>query len=135
MKRDYDIWIAVVLVLLITVATVAYDVNADNRVYAETDAEKVIEVRAGDSFYIKLEENPSTGFTWHYTADNDDILILDSDQFIPPKTEGLVGAPGAHEYKFLAFKTGETKVQFDYYQEWEPENIDKTFVYNVKVKN
>lgn len=135
MKRDYDIWIAVVLVLLITVATVAYDVSADNRVYAELDTEKLIEVRAGDSFIIKLEENPSTGFTWHFSTDNDDIVMLNSDQFIPPKTEDLVGAAGTHEYKFLAFKAGETKVKFDYYQDWEPENVEKTFVYSIKVKN
>ncbi len=135
MKRDYDIWIAVVLVLLITVATIAYDVNADNRVYAETDAGKIIEVRAGDSFYIKLEENPSTGFTWHFATADDEMVVLDSDQFIPPKTEDLVGAAGMHEYKFLAFKAGETMVKFDYYQDWEPENIEKTYVYSIKVKD
>jgi predicted secreted protein len=135
MKRNYDIWVAVVLVVLITVVLVAYDVSLDNRVYAENDAEKIIEVRAGDSFFINLEENPSTGFNWQWAADRDDIITLESDQFKEPKAEGLVGAPGTHEFKFMAVKTGDAVVKFDYSQPWEPESVEKTFVYSIKVIN
>ncbi len=135
MKRDYDVWVAVILVLLITVVTVAFDVISENRVYAENDAGKAIEARAGTSLIIKLEENPSTGFNWQWTVSPDDLIILDLDQFIPSKTEDTVGVEGLHEYKFKAYKTGDAVIRFDYYQPWEPDNIEKTYVYSIKVVN
>ncbi len=96
---------------------------------------KEIEVRPGDVFVIILDENPSTGFIWHYRIADKDIAVLDADQFIPPPpNKNIVGAGGKHNWKFRAVKKGITKITFDYYREWEKNNIATAYEFTVTVR-
>ncbi|MGM0651914.1 MAG: protease inhibitor I42 family protein [Bacillota bacterium] len=125
------------LIFLIAIVNVACEESSENRVYTEDNAGELIEVKVGNSFIIELEENPSTGFRWQWAAENDDIIVLESDLFREPKNkdENIVGAAGTHEFVFEAINPGDTALQFEYLRPWEPDNIEKTYIYNIKVKN
>ena len=133
MKRSVMILTAG-LVLISLVAILVFALKSDNRVYAEEDAAVINEIEVGDTFVVELKENPSTGFSWHCTIENDRIIYLDSDQFIPAEDEGIVGAPGKHEFIFKALEKGSVQIKFEYYQTWESENVAETYVFNFVVK-
>lgn len=103
-------------------------------------AEENIEIKVAKDGYIelKLEENITTGCTWHVEIENEDILKVDSDEYKPTDEyndkQNICGAPGVHTWKFKALKKGATKVTFKLYQGWEPENVYDTKEYNVTIE-
>lgn len=69
--------------------------------YTEADNGKIITVNSGDIFTIKLNENPTTGYSWNLTLGNG--LQLVSDQYIAKKVPaGIVGSGGYHEWVIKA---------------------------------
>ena len=103
-------------------------------------AEENIEIKVAKDGYIelKLEENITTGCTWHVEIENEDILKVDADEYKSMNENDdkniICGAPGVHIWKFKALKEGTTKVTFKLYQGWEPDNVYDTKEYNVIVE-
>lgn len=128
------LWVVSVLIVLGLAASVLFLIKPESRVYAEEDATAIIEIEAGDTFIITLKENPSTGFSWHCTIDPETAISLVSDQFIVTESEDIVGAPGKHEFVFKATEAGKALLKFEYYQPWEPENIEETYLFNFTVR-
>ena len=67
-------------------------------------------VKVGESFQIKLTENPSTGYLWALARLPESFYLL-SDSFMAPDKPGMVGVPGTHVYNFVAMKP---KIQGDF---------------------
>lgn len=132
MKKS--ITLVAVLAFLGLAAFAFFGVKPESKIYAEEDASKIIEIEVGDIFKVELKENPSTGFSWHCRVDQETVIILDAEQFSPSESEQIVGAAGKHEFVFKAMKVGAAQVTFEYYQSWEPENIDETYVFNFVVQ-
>ena len=88
---------------------------------------EMITGKVGSIFSIDLKGNPTTGYTWHYTIENGDLLQLVSETSMADS--GLIGAGSTFTWQFKAQKTGETRIVFKYYRSWEgeasvlPENI------------
>lgn len=73
----------------------------------------------GKNATIVLDENPTTGYTWAITIDNQNILSLANDSYVPTKTnDKIVGSGGFHTYIFQAKSPGIAIITFDLGQQW-----------------
>lgn len=69
---------------------------------------------------VSYEENPTTGYTWSWTIDNEDIVAFKSDTFTSPDSETeFVGAGGIHTFVFEAQGPGEAVITMTYRRDWE----------------
>lgn len=82
---------------------------------------------------ISLEENPTTGYTWHYRFGEDGIAVVEDDEFVANNTEGLVGAGGIHTYRLSGVKPGETGIKFEYRRALEDKEPIKIISYEITV--
>ena len=91
-------------------------------------------LNVGDIAVVTLEENPSTGYSWHYTISNEEIVALESEN--DKEQEGnVVGAPSLHTWKFNCLEKGNAEITFKYYQEWEgPKTVVKEYTYVLSVQ-
>jgi len=78
--------------------------------------EKENTIHKGDIYTVKLNENPSTGYTWHVIC-SDGLEEL-SEKLIP-STSHLLGAAGIREIKFQAIKKGKQTIKAKYKRPWE----------------
>ncbi|KAF5412857.1 MAG: hypothetical protein C5S43_01225 [Candidatus Methanocomedens sp.] len=93
----------------------SFELQMDNAIHEGFDGASM-ELKTGDTFYVKLNENPTTGFSWKMNTT--DGLAVVSDEYIAPDTE-LVGAGGVHEWEIQAVATGTQKVTAVYMRSWE----------------
>ena len=81
----------------------------DNTVtLTEADADKRIEMAAGDRLVVELTSNPTTGYAWTLTANDGAVLRLQPDSGFAqaPAAEGLTGAGGVQHFVFRALTPG-----------------------------
>lgn len=85
---------------------------------------------------VSLSENASTGYSWHYIIDNNNVISLQSEDSIQPamSSAGMVGFSTTHVWNFKANKEGTVKITFKYYRTWEgTDNAEKTYEYIINV--
>lgn len=68
---------------------------------------------------VVLEENPTTGYTWAVSIDNQDVVSLKNDSYTQTGDKNLTGAGGVHEYVFQAANQGTAVVTFELGQQWD----------------
>lgn len=98
-------------------------------------------VNAGKVLSITLDENITTGYSWHYYIENNDLIKLDSENSQGSETNSqnnskpnIVGAGSKHTWNFKGVKQGTTKISFKYYQSWNGEkSATKTSEYTIKI--
>ena len=100
-------------------------------VYA--DSEQVINTTVNQEFIIALDSNPTTGYGWEASYD-ENMLSLEKEEYNPDaKAPGLVGAGGTQYYQFQALKVGETEITVTYKRSWETEYYEqKVFTVDIK---
>ena len=73
--------------------------------FTADDNGKSVTVNTGETFWIKLPENPTTGYAWDLMLS--DGLTRMSDKYEPADRSGLkVGVGGTHSYEIKAMKNG-----------------------------
>ena len=72
-------------------------------VFTEDNNGSSVELATGDTFQVKLNENPTTGYQW--ALETTDGLEIMSDNVLPTAT-GLVSAGGIHEWDLKASGSG-----------------------------
>lgn len=102
----------------------------------EADNGTTISLEKGETFYLKLKENPTTGYEWKLNLSQG--LDLVSDKYYPPESkegeEPLVGAGGVHEWEIKANSEGTQLVTAVYKRPWENETgTEDRFTLNVEV--
>ena len=98
-------------------------------------------VNEGKLVSITLDENITTGYSWHYSIENNDLIKLDSENSQGLETNSqnsskpnIVGAGSKHIWNFIGVKPGTTKISFKYYRSWETEkSAIKTVEYSIKI--
>jgi len=76
-------------------------------------------------FFIKIESNPSTGYSWSLQKNTDETVvkfkgIKEPDQEEEEKDEPpMMGAPSYETFIFDALKPGKTEVLLKYHRPWE----------------
>lgn len=81
-----------------------------------------------------MDENPSTGYTWHYFIGNDNIVQVTHDEYISLDKKGFVGVSGVRIWEIKSKSEGTTLITFNYYRTWEGiNNSAQTRVYAINV--
>lgn len=85
--------------------------------------------------FVRLEENPTTGYTWTYSFDDNTIACVEDDEYTQNVMgEDFVGVGGVHTYRLAGLAKGETTVKFDYMRSWEgPESSISTIVFGISI--
>lgn len=95
-------------------------------------APAVNELSVGRDGTIVLKGNPTTGYAWHYTIENSEIMEPVSDAYVPDSN--AIGAGGTYTWTFRALKKGQTKIVFTYYRDSDGRSTaDQTAVYSITV--
>jgi len=99
------------------------------------DNGKAITVNAGKTFLVKLEGNPSTGYTWETQDLDTTILEQVGEAAFESSNPSLVGAGGTLTLTFKALKPGITTLTLFYHRSWEADVPPaETFTLQVTVK-
>jgi inhibitor of cysteine peptidase len=99
----------------------------------ETDNGKNISLKNGESFYLKLKENPSTGYSWQLNLSHG-FSILSENYTQDPAPPGYVGVPGTHLWEIKAITQDSQQVKGIYKQPWkETTGTEDKFTLNVEV--
>ena len=88
----------------------------------------------GETGRVVLGRNPTTGFTWHYAVENDDIVKQDYENDV--RDSDRIGSGNTYTWNFKALKEGQTRITFKYYRDWEGEastTADNTVEYPICV--
>ena len=101
----------------------------------EVDNGKTINIKPGQTFILKLNENPSTGYSWQMKLSNG--LELLSDKYYSSESSGqgvraILGAGGYRLWIIKARNNGFQQVEAIYKRSWEQAE-EKTFKLNVVV--
>jgi len=91
--------------------------------FNETNDNETVTLPAGSEIAIRLDENPTTGFSWNVTSSAG--LEYVNDTYIAPETE-LVGAGGTHEWRYLAAEKGDAEFSAIYKRPWEETTGNET---------
>ncbi len=97
------------------------------------DNGKSVEVRVGGKFIVRLDESPTTGYTWAVKSDGG-LLMLEASDYSPAFPD-RIGGGGTRTFHFLARKSGATKLVIKLLRDWEGEGsaID-TFSVDIRTK-
>jgi inhibitor of cysteine peptidase len=129
--------ICLVLATLPTAVCAKPDTISQNKIITESDNGNTIHIKEGHTFYLKLKENPSTGYSWQLSLS--DGLNQLSDKYYSPETSKkggklVIGAAGFHSWKIKAVDKGSQQVNGIYKRSWETETgKEQTFTLNVIV--
>lgn len=84
---------------------------------------------------IKLEANPSTGYTWMPIYNNEEVHLASKKFRSYPMGAGMAGVGGYETYTFHPLRDGLTSITFEYKKAWE-KNVapakTKVYYYNLK---
>ena len=90
-----------------------------------------LEVSVGESFELRLPENPTTGYRWTLRSNGQPVVELQADSF--ETSAGLCGAGGTHIWRFRASQAGVGELATDLRRSWE-KRATETFNVSVQVK-
>jgi inhibitor of cysteine peptidase len=94
-----------------------------------------VEVQVGGQIIIKLDGNPSTGYTWEAKDLYATLFKQVGDPVFSSSSPGLVGSGGTLTLTFNALKAGASQLTLIYHRPWET-GVDpiNTFTVTVTVK-
>lgn len=107
------------------------------KVITEADNGTSISLENGSIFYLKLKENPTTGYSWELNL-SQGLNNISGEYYPPEQPEGikepLVGAGGVHLWEIKAVSKGSQQVTGIYKRPWEKlTGEEEKFTLNVKV--
>jgi inhibitor of cysteine peptidase len=99
------------------------------------DRNKQVEIKAGGMIIIKLDGNPSTGFTWEVKELDNKLFEQVGEATFVNSNPGLIGSGGTLSLTFKALLPGNSSLTLVYHRPWEigVSPID-TFTITVHVK-
>lgn len=94
-----------------------------------------IRAKAGSTFSIKLDENPTTGYRWAYTVSDETVVKLIKDDYVPDNKSGnLLGSGGKRVLTFEAKSKGDAVIDMVYERSFEKHLDDTKITYKIEVK-
>jgi inhibitor of cysteine peptidase len=93
---------------------------------------KQISLHLGDTFAVRLPENPSTGYSWSLKQDGSPVCSKIGDSFSPP-ADSRPGSPGAHEWRFRAEKPGTARIEMQLSRKWNGNSSTRSFALRLLV--
>jgi inhibitor of cysteine peptidase len=90
-----------------------------------------VEVPLGDSFRVRLPENPTTGYRWKLQSAGDPAFRLEEESF--ETSPGGIGAGGNRWWRFQPAHVGLAHLEFALQRSWQPQPVE-TFSIAIHVK-
>jgi inhibitor of cysteine peptidase len=90
-----------------------------------------VDIALGESFEIRLPENPTTGYRWQLQPSELTNFDLEEDTF--ERSRGAYGAGGVRHWRFRARKAGVTHLDMEYRRSWESQ-VTETFRITIRVQ-
>lgn len=127
------------LTLHITPKNKNWFTTRQNQLVLTNVKDEKITLYENDEVIIRLNSNPTTGFTWQMSVDPEDenIVSISDETYIPNKTNSkLCGSGGISEFKVKAHNKGEATITGVYIRPWmKYEDTDNNSVqYTIEVK-
>jgi inhibitor of cysteine peptidase len=124
---------ALMLILLLSLAACSNPQGIGS--LTEEDNGKTITLNFGDTLPVRLQGNPSTGYTWEpANADLKILTIVGEPEFIA-QNPGTTGSGGIVTLRFKATATGQESLKLIYHRSWEKDVAPlKTFEITVVVQ-
>ena len=88
-------------------------------VIQEGDAASPVTVQVGEDFFIALQSNPTTGYSWTQQTGNGEVLAYEGNVSQKP-TQAMPGAPGQQIFIYHANRSGTSTITFQYSRPFEP---------------
>jgi inhibitor of cysteine peptidase len=134
------ITVLIICLILATIPIAVFakpDTTSQQKIITENDNGKTIYIKKGDAFYLKLKENPSTGYSWKLSLSKG-LNMLTNKYYSPESSKKggrlIVGAAGFHLWEIKAMDKGSQQVTGIYKRSWEKETgREQTFKLYVKV--
>lgn len=126
--------ICLVLATLPVAVCAKPDTESQNKMITESDNGNTIYIKEGHTFFLKLKENPSTGYSWQLRLSNG--LNQVSDKYHPFESlenNFVVGASGFRLWRIEGIAKGNQQVNAIYKRPWESIGKEQTFKLNVIV--
>ena len=126
----------VLMALILTLALFSGCGSRDLLVTA-SDHQGKIRLQTGETLVIRLESNPTTGYSWQVMEIDNSLLEQEGDpEYEPsPGNDGMVGAGGEETIRFKALAPGKTRLTLGYMRPWETLPPIKTFSIQVVVES
>ena len=122
----------VVIIVVVAVALAAIGAGVAIGMTSNDVLSDDLTLELGKTLEIRLEENPSTGYSWVMVISNENVVEVVKDEYITGKD--IPGAPGEHVWIFKGLEEGETQISFSYLRPWEEDSEIDEKVYVIKVK-
>lgn len=97
----------------------------------EADNGKTIDLKAGETFTVSLEGNPTTGYSWEVAAIEPALVELVSEPDYKSDSM-LIGSGGVFTFTFKAVSAGSSGVRLIYHRAWE-EDVAPLEMFEVQV--
>lgn len=88
-------------------------------VLQEPDAASPVTIQIGEEFFIALQSNPSTGYSWTQQTGDGSVLAYEGNVRQNPAA-ATPGAPGQQIFIYHANRTGTSTITFQYSRPFEP---------------
>ncbi|HTV92793.1 MAG TPA: protease inhibitor I42 family protein [Verrucomicrobiae bacterium] len=124
-----------VLAALILAVAPAGAMNPHSPVFVEADAASGVTVRPGEDFFIALQSNTSTGYSWTQALPGGDLIVAYEGNVTQPAPQAVPGAPGQQIFIYHANRSGTATIVLNYTRAFEPDAPPaKTLTYTVTVQ-
>ena len=90
-----------------------------------------VELRVGDTLVLGLEENPTTGYRWQVSTD--DQLTPSADRFIPAG-DAAAGGGGVRTLKFAVVTGGAGQIKLQLRREWAVDAPQQSLLVTYRAK-
>ncbi|MGE5415536.1 MAG: protease inhibitor I42 family protein [Acidobacteriota bacterium] len=96
---------------------------------------KTLTIKKGQSFKLTLPSNPSTGYSWSFSAAVNTKVLLQAGHAVSQPPPHIVGAGITEIWNYKAIGKGVTSITLGYKRPWEKNPPIKTFKLKVVVNN
>lgn len=137
MFKAGKIKIIVLIALAVLIAALALGgCKTANKALTEKNNGDSINLKVEDIVVIRLESNPTTGYSWILDKKTDTLIVsmVDSEYIQSVEDKELVGAGGHEIFTFKAVSKGKTSIILNYERPWEEDEEPlETFEINISV--
>lgn len=105
------------------------------RVFTDADQGATVQLKAGESFEVRLKSNPTTGYGWTVDLKSTPLVKLTGQSHTEPGQPGAIGRPIVQVFHFQAVGRGEGALLLRYTRPWEkPSAGDEQFSLHVSIR-
>jgi inhibitor of cysteine peptidase len=120
--------------ILLAFALMLMALTPHSPVITESDASAPVVLQPGEDFFIAMQSNPSTGYSWTQKV-ADGVILTYQGAVKENPAQAMPGAPGQQIFIYHANRTGSTTITFGYSRPFEPDSApQRTVTFTIQVQ-